>query len=404
MNTQGQATMQSNNLIQELQNICFHASIGMGTYDDVNDWLLQYKTNHDFLSSEEVIQLLFKCKAPLYIITTLLNILPEPGKILGDNGQHLLHIACSFGASLDIVKILYDINPKIISTYDNDGNLPLHLACQRNSCNKIIDFLIEKYAAAVQLQNHHGHTPLHLACGNKNSTTDTIRMLVTLYPNASKTVDNNGELPIHFECSKEEIVLENLSALLDANPNCVWVENFFGITPAYNCKSINENKFHDLIKEAIVQGLSVNVIKLLSKNFLSTAGSWRDEDGNHLLHHACMKTGTDISPDIITFLVTLSPEKCNSLNNDGYSPRDLLRETATYKDESGMLLLHHIAKTYMVTAKVIEFVVDAYPCGIYTSDNNGMLPFHHGLLNFWIWDFDVVYTLLRLYPDAVAKK
>jgi len=135
-----------------------------------------------------------------------------------------------------------------------------------------------------------------------------------------------------------------------------------------------------------------------------TAGSWCDEDGNCLLHHECMKTRMDISSDIITFLVTLTPENCNLCNNDGHSPKDLLSKSATYKDEAGMILLHHIARTYMVTTKVIESVVDAYPSGIFTPDNNGMLPFHHALLNFWICDFDVVYTLLQLYPDAVAEK
>ena len=74
------------------------------------------------------------------------------------------------------------------------------------------------------------------------------------------------------------------------------------------------------------------------------------------------------------------------------------------KDENGMILLHHIARSNRVTTKVIEFVVDAYPSGIFAPDNNGMLPFHHASLNFWICDFDVVYTLLQLYPDAVAEK
>ncbi len=71
-----------------------------------------------------------------------------------------------------------------------------------------------------------------------------------------------------------------------------------------------------------------------------------------------------------------------------------------------MIPLHRVARTFMVTAKVIEFVAaDVYPIGIYMTDNNGMLPFHHALFNFWIWNhYDVFYTLLQLYPDAVANK
>ena len=287
---------------------------------------------------------------------------------------------------------------------DDYGNLPLHLACKTNSSSQVIDFLIEKYPVALQIQNSHYHTPLHLACSNKDSSVDTIRKLITMYPKATKTGDINGELPIHHECSKENIILENLSALLDANPNSIWAENIYGITPSYNCNSNDENKFHHIIKQCIVQGLSVNLIKLLSKNFMSTAGSWCDEDGNCLLHHECMKTRMDISSDIITFLVTLTPENCNLYNNDGFSPKDLLSNVAMCKDENGLIMLHHVARSKMVTTKVVEFVVDAYPSGIFTPDNNGMLPFHHYLLYSWIWDIDVVYTLLQLYPDAVANK
>jgi ankyrin repeat protein len=282
---------------QEFENICFRASVSIGSYDDVHNWLLQHNTNHNILSSEDVIILVLKYKAPLYIIKTLLNVLPNPGKIIGDNGQYLLHMACSFGASIEVVQILYDTNPTIISTSDDYGNLPLHLACKTNSSSQVIDFLIEKYTVALQIQNSHYHTPLHLACSNKDSSVDTIRKLITMYPKATKSGDINGELPIHHECSKENIILENLSALLDANPNSIWAENIYGITPSYNCNSNDENKFHHIIKQCIVQGLSVNLIKLLSKNFMSTAGSWCDEDGNCLLHHECMKTRMDISPD-----------------------------------------------------------------------------------------------------------
>lgn len=92
--------MNSYSFKQEFENICFRASVSIGSYDDVHNWLLQHNTNHDILSSEDVIILVFKYKAPLYIIKTLLNVLPNPGKIIGDNGQYLLHMACSFGASI----------------------------------------------------------------------------------------------------------------------------------------------------------------------------------------------------------------------------------------------------------------------------------------------------------------
>ena len=237
--------MEYNNISQELQTLCFNASIGHGTYDDIHQWLLFNKTNPDIVSSGIVLEILIRCKAPLYVVETYINILREAGKMISELGRHFLHIACSVGTSFEVFKILFENNYYGIHTKDSDGNLPLH--------------------------------------------------------------------------------------------------------------------------------------------------------------HACMK-GMDISPEIISTLVWSADEHCYSLNNDGFSTKDLLSNVAMYKNETGMILLHHIARSTMVTAKVIEFVVDAYPSGIFTPDNNGMLPFHHYLLYSWIWDIDVVYTLLLLYPDAVANK
>ena len=237
--------MEYNNISQELQTLCFNASIGHGTYDDIHQWLLFNKTNPDIVSSGIVLEILIRCKAPLYVVETYINILWGAGKMIFHLGQHFLHIACSVSTSFEVFKRLFENNYCGIYTKDNNGNLPLH--------------------------------------------------------------------------------------------------------------------------------------------------------------HACMK-GMDISPEIISILVWSADETCYSFNNDGFSPKDLLSNVAMNKDETGMTLLHHIARSKYVTAKVIEFVVDAYPNGIFTPDNNGMLPFHHYLLYSWIWDIDVVYTLLQLYPDAVANK
>jgi hypothetical protein len=80
-----------------------------------------------------------------------------------------------------------------------------------------------------------------------------------------------------------------------------------------------------------------------------------------------------------------------------------LSKIAIYEDERGMLLLHRMAKTFNVNFKAIELIVDAHPSSIFTTDHYGMLPFHYGLLNTWVWDCNAVYTLLRLYPDAVGS-
>jgi hypothetical protein len=56
--------MSYNNISQEIQSLCFSASIGQGTYDDVDQWLSCKKPNPDAASSGVVIETLIKYKEP----------------------------------------------------------------------------------------------------------------------------------------------------------------------------------------------------------------------------------------------------------------------------------------------------------------------------------------------------
>ncbi len=66
----------------------------------------------------------------------------------------------------------------------------------------------------------------------------------------------------------------------------------------------------------------------------------RDEDGNCLLHHACNKSGSEISCQTIAFLVNWLPESPKIVNYNGKTLKDFLKQAATYKDGAGRLLLH----------------------------------------------------------------
>jgi ankyrin repeat protein len=160
-------------------------------------------------------------------------------------------------------------------------------------------------------------------------------------------------------------------------------------------------------KMAIIAGYSVNLVQLLLAEFQDAAQDWKDENGNSLLHHACMKSGAEISCMTIAFLVNWLPESCTIVNNNGKTPKDLLKEAASYKDNAGRLLIHRFAKleaTFLfesnVSADEINFVADAYPNSITVPDHNGMLPFHHACLNSWCGS-NIVFTLLQRYPPSL---
>jgi hypothetical protein len=158
------------------------------------------------------------------------------------------------------------------------------------------------------------------------------------------------------------------------------------------------------------------LVALLLADFQVEALIWKDENGNCLLHHACNKSGAEISCQTIALLLNLFPESPKIVNNNGQTPKDLLQEAASYKDSAGRLLLHRFAKLkasyyafceFNVTADVINFVADAYPDSISVPDYNGMLPLHHACLNNWNCEInwnceDVLFTLLKRYPDSLV--
>ncbi len=95
---------------------------------------------------------------------------------------------------------------------------------------------------------------------------------------------------------------------------------------------------------AITAGYSEHLVALLLADFQVEALIWRDENGNCLLHHACNKSGAEISCQTIALLLNLFPESPKIVNNNGQTPKDLLQEAASYKDSAGRLLLHRFAK------------------------------------------------------------
>ncbi len=152
---------------------------------------------------------------------------------------------------------------------------------------------------------------------------------------------------------------------------------------------------------AITAGYSAHLVTLLLAGFQEDAQDWKDENGNCLLHHACKKSGAEISCKTVAFLVNWLPDSPKIVNYDGKTPKDFLTEAASYKDSAGRLLLHRAAKLegsfaieLNVSADVINFVADAFPNSISVPDYNGMLPLHHACLNSWC-DEEIVFALLQ---------
>jgi len=294
---------------------------------------------------------------------------------------------------------------------NDEGNLPLHMACAGKAKEEVIRKLLEENSNAASQKNLAGELPLHVACKN-NVPPHIILCLLSFFPDAAKEKDDGGNLPIHLECQHhiDLLSLEKLEALLKEHPISLYLNNNDGKVPSCLFQRDLGDEIISYAKMAITAGYSEHLVALLLADFQVEALIWKDENGNCLLHHACNKSGAEISCQTIALLLKLFPESPKIVNNSGQTPKDLLQEAASYKDSAGRLLLHRFAKLkasyyafceFNVTADVINFVADAYPDSISVPDYNGMLPLHHACLNSWC-DEEIVFALLQRYPNSLV--
>jgi ankyrin repeat protein len=244
--------------------------------------------------------------------------------------------------------------------------------------------------------------PLHVACKN-NAPPYTIIWLLSKYPEAAKESDIKGNLPIHHQCRHHIDIssLQSFEALLKEHPTSPYIHNNDLKVPSCYFKRDLRDEIILYARIAITAGYSAHLVSLLLTDFQEDAYDWRDEHGNCLLHHACNKSGAEISCQTIVFLVNWFPESPKIVNYNGKTPKDFLKQAATYKDSAGRLLLHRVAKLEAsfaielnVSKDLINFVADAYPNSISVPDYNGMLPLHHACLNSWC-DEEIVFALLQ---------
>jgi hypothetical protein len=131
----------------------------------------------------------------------------------------------------------------------------------------------------------------------KNAPPCTIVCLLSNYPFAAKERDDQGNLPIHLERHHhiDLLSLEKLEALLTEHPISPYIHNDDHMVPSCYFKRDLRDDLLSYVKMAIVSGYLVMLVLLLLADFQEDAQDWKDENGNYLLHHACNKSGREIS-------------------------------------------------------------------------------------------------------------
>ena len=128
-----------------------------------------------------MIHLACMMRAPLYVISTLVNIFPS-SVILPDKLLRLpLHIACKYGADVEVISFLIDKNPGSLKQQDAYGKTPLHLACKCQSMEykeleKCLKILMKKCPSSLDISNAKGLNVYEYAC-EKNLEIHLIQLI-----------------------------------------------------------------------------------------------------------------------------------------------------------------------------------------------------------------------------------
>jgi ankyrin repeat protein len=122
-----------------------------------------------------------------------------------------------------------------------------------------------------------------------------------------------------------------------------------------------------------------------------------------LLHHACENASNNgYSFHVIHLLIQAYSESTSVKDNDGNTPLQYLKETASHIDKRGMLLLHREA-THLrgLHVETLPILLGANPKAILVKDESRLLPIHHAILN-EASSLDALMILVKYYPESIA--
>ena len=279
-----------------------------------------------------------------------------------------LHVIIEICPPFDIIQMFINYAPEALQMMDGFGELPIHRACENGASLEVLQALVKSYPQIIEITDIEDTLPLHDACWKADSL-DTVTLLVETYPGIVEVTTYNGDLPLHYACqSQKKVSLEALTFLIHSYPDGMHQRNQYNQTPL-DCLKGSEYAMHT------------------------------DDNGMLALHHAC-KDGYSLH--LILFLIQAYPESTIVQDNDGNTPLQYLKETASHIDKNGMSFLHHEAMHFSgLNVEMLHVLFHANPEAIRLQDKSGLLPIHYAILN-KASSLDALMALLKFYPESIA--
>ena len=170
----------------------------------------------------------------LFLLISKLNhsnssfLLEQPDR----NGMIPLHIACTFGSSLETIQVLVRANPLSTRINTTKGKSILFLASE---CSKITPEVLSFILKSINISNERGHdeyrgyTPLHMACMyTHDRSVDVVSLLVQYDPSACFQKTPSSEqtpLGLYFDMgsNSKEVIRLLLGPMMDGDGDDIGV-------------------------------------------------------------------------------------------------------------------------------------------------------------------------------------
>jgi ankyrin repeat protein len=292
----------------------------------------------------------------------------------------LLHYLLMHSPSSKVLPLIFTIFPHAASTPDIDGILPLAVALENSLSLRKIDLIINMHPLALSTTNGDGDLPLHLAAMDCPHQVDILELLIDRYEAALLIENHNGQLPLHCcleyqnNCHQDESInlttVKILSSYNRASNNVGIGESDEEISggkmndDTTTNASVNSSPgssgrstvpyFDYELNGGMSSEMSPNLCECLVLEH-------RDSYGEIPLHIACRGL-TSCSCEIISWLIECYPESASSTNKFGHLPMHLLAASEVHNAEDGVI------------EQCFDLLFNAYPCALYTRDNEGDIP------------------------------
>ena len=197
----------------EFVNLCIKATSGNISFEVVSQWLFANRLNQVLLLSEGPIDFLFKLKAPIDVIRTLITVAPSICKVNIPKRCTALHIAACSCVSVEVMRFVLEQNRKALHNKDPTGNLPIHCAVEHYASYEVIALLLGAHRLnGLTVKTFAGHTPLHIACSRNPGF---IMRYHRYMMNANPVKDDEGNWPLHLACFSNANFMAGSHLLID---------------------------------------------------------------------------------------------------------------------------------------------------------------------------------------------